>query len=45
MAIDDAQRRALIEGDWDTTALLRSNDDAVRATVANLPYVDSKDFP
>jgi 3-isopropylmalate/(R)-2-methylmalate dehydratase small subunit len=41
--VDDAQRRALVEGDWDTTALMRSNAAAVRETAASLPYVEGID--
>ena len=39
--VDDAQRKALVDGEWDTTALLRSNADAVAETAASLPYVDA----
>ncbi|MFB6069294.1 MAG: 3-isopropylmalate dehydratase small subunit [Halobacterium sp.] len=39
-SVDDAQRRALVDGVWDTTALMRSNSDAVKATAADLPYTD-----
>ncbi|PSQ36261.1 3-isopropylmalate dehydratase small subunit [Halobacteriales archaeon SW_12_69_24] len=38
--VDDAQRRALVEGIWDTTALMQSNEGAIRATAESLPYVD-----
>jgi 3-isopropylmalate/(R)-2-methylmalate dehydratase small subunit len=38
--VDDAQRRALTEGVWDTTALMKSNADAVAEKAAALPYVD-----
>ena len=38
--IDDAQRRALTEGVWDTTALMKSNAGAVAQKAAELPYVD-----
>jgi 3-isopropylmalate/(R)-2-methylmalate dehydratase small subunit len=38
--VDEAQRRALIDGIWDTTALMRSNQEAVRETAASLPYLD-----
>ena len=37
--VDDAQRKALVEGVWDTTALLESNAEAVAETAAELPYV------
>mgnify|MGYP000100081784 CR=1 FL=1 len=39
--IDDAQRRALKEGVWDTTALMKSNESAIAETADALPYVDS----
>ncbi|WP_144903686.1 3-isopropylmalate dehydratase small subunit [Halobellus captivus] len=38
--VDDAQRRALTEGVWDTTALMKSNADAVAEKAAALPYID-----
>ncbi|AUV81797.1 3-isopropylmalate dehydratase small subunit [Salinigranum rubrum] len=38
--VDDAQRKALVDGEWDTTALMRSNQNAVRELAASLPYVD-----
>ncbi|WP_435177871.1 3-isopropylmalate dehydratase small subunit [Halorussus sp. AFM4] len=38
--VDDAQRKALVEGVWDTTALLKSNAESVAATAADLPYVE-----
>jgi 3-isopropylmalate/(R)-2-methylmalate dehydratase small subunit len=37
--IDDAMREALVEGIWDTTALMYSNLSKVEATAADLPYV------
>jgi 3-isopropylmalate/(R)-2-methylmalate dehydratase small subunit len=37
--VDEAQQRALVEGTWDTTAVMRSNLGAVRETAARLPYV------
>ena len=41
--VDDAQRRALVDGIWDTTALLRSNAAQVRETAESLPYVELRD--
>jgi 3-isopropylmalate/(R)-2-methylmalate dehydratase small subunit len=41
VAIDDAMQEALLEGIWDTTALMHSNMEAVQATVSELPYVDA----
>ena len=38
--VDETQRRALVEGIWDPTALMRANARAVRETAASLPYVD-----
>ncbi|QLD87632.1 3-isopropylmalate dehydratase small subunit [Natronomonas salina] len=38
--VDDAQRKALVEGIWDTTALMKSNTQAIAETAASLPYVD-----
>jgi 3-isopropylmalate/(R)-2-methylmalate dehydratase small subunit len=40
VALDDAQRKALVDGEWDTTALMRSNQDAVRELADSLPYVE-----
>ncbi len=42
VTVDDAQRKALVDGEWDTTALMRSNQNAVRELAASLPYVDSR---
>jgi 3-isopropylmalate/(R)-2-methylmalate dehydratase small subunit len=38
--VDEAQRKALVDGEWDTTALMRSNQDAVRDLAESLPYVE-----
>ncbi|PSQ17523.1 3-isopropylmalate dehydratase small subunit [Halobacteriales archaeon QS_8_69_26] len=43
--VDDSQRQLLVEGKWDTTALLRSNAEAVRDTARSLPYVDEEQVP
>jgi 3-isopropylmalate/(R)-2-methylmalate dehydratase small subunit len=40
--IDEAMHGALVQGIWDTVALLRSNMDAIDETATNLPYVDSR---
>jgi 3-isopropylmalate/(R)-2-methylmalate dehydratase small subunit len=40
--IDEAMRGALVQGIWDTVALLRSNLGAVDGTAAELPYVESR---
>jgi 3-isopropylmalate/(R)-2-methylmalate dehydratase small subunit len=39
-SVDDAQRRALVDGVWDTTALMAANADSVEATAGSLPYTD-----
>jgi 3-isopropylmalate/(R)-2-methylmalate dehydratase small subunit len=39
VAVDDAQRQALVEGIWDTTALMKANENAIQATADSLPYV------
>jgi len=39
--VDDAQRQALVEGIWDTTALMKSNENAIAETADSLPYVDT----
>ena len=41
--IDHAMKEALVEGIWDTTALMYSNKSKVEATVSELPYVESDD--
>ncbi|SFS05967.1 3-isopropylmalate dehydratase, small subunit [Halomicrobium zhouii] len=41
VSVDDAQRQALVEGIWDTTALMKANRNAIDETAGSLPYVDS----
>ncbi|SEO81714.1 3-isopropylmalate dehydratase, small subunit [Halogranum amylolyticum] len=43
VTVDDAQRRALVDGVWDTTALMKSNAGAVREKAESLPYVSLDD--
>jgi 3-isopropylmalate/(R)-2-methylmalate dehydratase small subunit len=43
VTVDDAQRKALVDGVWDTTALMKSNAQAVRAKAESLPYVSLDD--
>jgi 3-isopropylmalate/(R)-2-methylmalate dehydratase small subunit len=43
VTVDDAQRKALVEGVWDTTSLMKSNEQAVRETAESLPYVSLDD--
>ncbi|MDL5360582.1 3-isopropylmalate dehydratase small subunit [Halalkalicoccus sp. NIPERK01] len=37
--VADAQHKALVEGVWDTTALMKANEAAVRETADSLPYM------
>ncbi len=43
--IDDAQQRALTEGTWDTTAVMRANFETVRERAASLPYIEDEAIP
>ncbi|WP_281193585.1 3-isopropylmalate dehydratase small subunit [Halorubrum sp. F4] len=43
--VHDAQRKALVEGVWDTTALMGANAGAVKATARSLPYVPDEHVP
>jgi len=43
VSVDEAQRRALVEGVWDTTALMKSNADTVGETAESLPYVEPEE--
>ncbi|MFA9517075.1 3-isopropylmalate dehydratase small subunit [Halopenitus sp. H-Gu1] len=43
--VNDAQRKALVEGVWDTTALMGANANAVRETARSLPYVPAEHVP
>ena len=43
VTVDDAQRKALVDGVWDTTALMKSNANAVDEKAASLPYVTTGD--
>ncbi|WP_339102784.1 3-isopropylmalate dehydratase small subunit [Haloterrigena salinisoli] len=45
VTVDDAQRKALVEGVWDTTALMKSNAGAVAELARELPYVDDAAIP
>jgi 3-isopropylmalate/(R)-2-methylmalate dehydratase small subunit len=38
--IDDGQKEALVEGIWDTTALMRTSLDRAKETYDDLPYTD-----
>ncbi|WP_181693144.1 3-isopropylmalate dehydratase small subunit [Natronomonas sp. LN261] len=39
--VDEAQRKALVDGIWDTTALMNSNTESIERTAAALPYVEN----
>ncbi len=40
VSVDEAQRKALLEGVWDTTALMKANAQSVKETAESLPYVE-----
>ncbi len=40
VTVDEAQRKALVDGVWDTTALMKANAESVRETAESLPYVE-----
>jgi 3-isopropylmalate/(R)-2-methylmalate dehydratase small subunit len=37
--VNDAQRTALVEGIWDTTALMKANRQAIESTANDIPYL------
>jgi 3-isopropylmalate/(R)-2-methylmalate dehydratase small subunit len=43
VSVDNAQRQALVEGIWDTTALMKANRNAIDETANQLPYLQSGD--
>ena len=43
--VDDAQRKALVEGVWDTTALMKANAETVKETARSLPYIQDHEVP
>jgi len=43
--VDKAQHKALVEGVWDTTALMEANAAATRDVAESLPYVESESLP
>ena len=45
VSVDAAQRTALLEGVWDTTALMRANAEALLETARSLPYVPESAIP
>ena len=40
VTVNEGQRKALVDGIWDTTALMKSNQNAIEETAAGLPYVE-----
>ena len=40
--VDEAQRKALVDGIWDTTALMKSNTESIAKTADSLPYIRSR---
>jgi len=43
VGVDPSAREALVAGDWDTTAVMRTNVDQVRETARSLPYATVAD--
>ena len=43
--VNEAQRKALVEGVWDTTALMAANREAVEDVARSLPYVPDDHVP
>jgi 3-isopropylmalate/(R)-2-methylmalate dehydratase small subunit len=41
VTVNEAQRKALVDGIWDTTALMKANRNEIERTAQSLPYVDS----
>ena len=41
--VNEGQRKALVDGIWDTTALMKANREAIKETADSLPYVASAD--
>ncbi|MFB6164656.1 MAG: 3-isopropylmalate dehydratase small subunit, partial [Haloarculaceae archaeon] len=39
VTVNEGQRKALVEGIWDTTALMKSNRQAIQETADSLPYL------
>ncbi len=39
VTVDEGQRKALVDGIWDTTALMKANAQSIEETAANLPYL------
>jgi len=41
VTVNEGQRKALVDGIWDTTALMKSNGQAIAETANDLPYLQS----
>lgn len=39
VSVDDAQRKALVDGVWDTTALMQAYQETAKAVADELPYI------
>ncbi|MFB6309233.1 MAG: 3-isopropylmalate dehydratase small subunit 2, partial [Haloarculaceae archaeon] len=43
VTVSEGQRKALVDGIWDTTALMKANQNEIERTAADLPYVEGDD--
>jgi len=43
VTVNEGQRKALVDGIWDTTALMKANQNAIDETADSLPYVETAD--
>ena len=43
VTVDEGQRKALVDGIWDTTALMKANQQSISETADSLPYVGNAD--
>jgi 3-isopropylmalate/(R)-2-methylmalate dehydratase small subunit len=43
VTVNEGQRKALVDGIWDTTALMKANQKAIEETSSGLPYVEGDD--
>jgi 3-isopropylmalate/(R)-2-methylmalate dehydratase small subunit len=39
VTVNEGQRKALVDGIWDTTALMKSNQNEIAKTASELPYL------
>ncbi|MFB6134691.1 MAG: 3-isopropylmalate dehydratase small subunit [Halanaeroarchaeum sp.] len=45
VSLSESRRRALVDGVWDTTAVMRHNIEQVRETARSLPYIGEDEVP